>query len=748
MSLFNFFHGKFKYIKVLILTLKVFIIFLLIALGYFLKREEFYTNQIKPLIYKIKYKYKHFNTKTIPLEHLSIEIEDKYLEKTEKDIKNILRDKIILKKYKKKFPALVKYQGISYLAQIKIKGDWFDNVNSSKWSLTIFLDDNKQINGMSQFSIQDPLSQDYLTDWVYQKTMGIYGCINNDINLITVELNNKQKGIYLIHRLFGANWLKEKKLPAGIICQFNDRFLWDELNSRLKFYEKWPKFSALHGYHTIYSSFLEPLDYNLVQSDTLIKKAFENLNTKFYQFLNGDLKPDKLFDLTAMSKYLAISEVLGSAHNYKGWKDRKFFYNLSTGLLEPIAYDAAAVWSIKEIGLTFENLENKIIEGTPLLNPFYYDSTFMSKYLIEMYRLANGFFIDSIFFKIKDSLQGYSKALNTEFSEDVMYSPFYYDSLLNSNVDYIKAILNPSKCLNVFIKKTGIDSITVGVLNIQSLPVYALGFSVNNNFFMKDKLFIPGMSPFEPLKYHYLSFKLNKPAHPDELKLLYSIVGSAQIMSSKILPWSYPDTSLHVLKTNTSNAVNLIKSDKYSGFFDVTNQDITFHSDTIIFRDKIFIPPGYKVFSNPGTNFIFVDSAAVTSFSPFIFKGEEDNPITISPKGNGNAHRIQLVTGRQKNLFKYVLFSGNQNDTITSEESFISLEGSLAYFISCLFDTSKTLQIRTARSKVIVRNSSFFSFSPYTTMKFYFSEISFDKCYLQYPFNTMVFNFKSLVENY
>ncbi len=61
-------------------------------------------------------------------------------------------------------------------AKFRVKGDWTDHLEGEKWSFRINLQEEGQILGTRQFSIETPSSRNFLYEWAFHKNLQKKGC--------------------------------------------------------------------------------------------------------------------------------------------------------------------------------------------------------------------------------------------------------------------------------------------------------------------------------------------------------------------------------------------------------------------------------------------------------------------------------------------------------------------------------------------------------------------------------------------
>ena len=84
-------------------------------------------------------------------------------------------------------------------AEIRLKGDWTDHLEGEKWSFRIHLkEDDAQVLGFRQFSIQTPETRNFLYEWAMHQNLAEEDVLTTRYDFVNVMLNGELLGIYAI----------------------------------------------------------------------------------------------------------------------------------------------------------------------------------------------------------------------------------------------------------------------------------------------------------------------------------------------------------------------------------------------------------------------------------------------------------------------------------------------------------------------------------------------------------------------
>ncbi|MCH8820816.1 MAG: hypothetical protein IIB03_10945, partial [Acidobacteria bacterium] len=92
-------------------------------------------------------------------------------------------------------PAQLEFEGQSFPAEMRLKGDGSDHWEGEKWSFRIKLDGDHQLLGMRRFSIQDPRTRNNLFEWGYLENLRNEGILAPRYEFVQVVFNGVKLGI-------------------------------------------------------------------------------------------------------------------------------------------------------------------------------------------------------------------------------------------------------------------------------------------------------------------------------------------------------------------------------------------------------------------------------------------------------------------------------------------------------------------------------------------------------------------------
>jgi len=261
---------------------------------------------------KIKFtslKYVFLNNK---LENVVIKIDQKNLYNLELQRKNKKNDnKNFFVDFSK---ASLKKGETDYDIKMRIKGDrvlhWYDKDQSS---YKIDLRGKKRIWGLEEFSVQKPITRNYIYEYIFHKLLEANKLISLKYFFINLSLNDTDQGIYAVEEGFSKELIERNKKRNGPI------FGLEEISGVIYPDVKYDLYSKKYWEDN--------------QSE-LIKIALSKLE----KLKRKKINIDEILDMEKWATFFAIIDLSHTLHGSLS-KSVKLYYNPVTAKFEPIGFD-------------------------------------------------------------------------------------------------------------------------------------------------------------------------------------------------------------------------------------------------------------------------------------------------------------------------------------------------------------------------------------------------------------------------
>ena len=356
--------------------------------------------------------YSYYNLKSLKflifnndLENVTLNINQKNLYNLELQRKNKLEG---LSEETQRFSrASLNSNKKNYDIKLRVKGDrslhWYDR-NQTSYKIDLRGDD--RIWGLEEFSIQKPITRNYIYEYIFHKLLENNNLIALKYFFINLSLNDTNQGIYAVEEGFSKELIERNEKRNGPIFGVEESV---SLN--------YPKIE-----YDLYSK-----NYWISNHSELIKNAY----IKLEKIKNGKKDIEKIFDLEKWATYFAIIDLTGNYHGSIP-KSVKLYYNPVTAKFEPIGYDGHYNANLFQnfLIMDFLDYENKncsyICRDREWYVRFLKNDKFKNIYLEKLKEISSQKLIEN-FFKENDKTINF---YNTQFlSENSKKDRVFYKGL-------------------------------------------------------------------------------------------------------------------------------------------------------------------------------------------------------------------------------------------------------------------------------------------------------------------------------
>lgn len=412
------------------------------------------TNSLKSSYYKIT---------TRPNHYLSLEVSFDSLQSLRDKRTQALQTGILLTSSDDFVPADISYQDSTYAVDIRLKGDWLDQVQGDLWGLRIKTDNDQVIFGTDRFSLQPPGSRHYLNEWIFFEALKDEGVIALNYDFVHANINGEHKGIYAFEEHFTKYLLERNQRRESPILKFNEDQLWQDTAVMISMGD-FGKSNRFINNELVFAP-VDSFRANKIKSDPELSRLYADASAKLYAVNQNQLDPAEVFDIETWTSYLALADVFGSQHGLS-WQNLRFYYNPLTALFEPIPFDSMPGNITDHL-----NLERN---GTDLLSLLMQNTKFKTAYLQKLHQYSQDSYLDSLISTYRKDLDYYQRLirrdnLNYTFDPDVFYQNAAYTRHLLENRQAIHVYLPSDN--QEFINKLYINNLSHAPISlIKSLP--------------------------------------------------------------------------------------------------------------------------------------------------------------------------------------------------------------------------------------------------------------------------------------
>jgi hypothetical protein len=543
-------------------------------------------------------------------------------------------------------PANIRTDNKSVKAKIRLQGDreihWAD---PERWSFRVQVSDDT-VFGMRKFSIQHPVTRNYIYEWMFHDFLKREGLIGLNYQFVTLNVNGTNKGVYALEEKSDKILIESNQRRNGPIFKFtfdggiNFDTFWDDIRVSAYQEKAW------------------------TSNDPILLAKAEQL---LLEFIHGDLTVDEVFDTDKLARFFAITDLFSMFHATIPDGIRLYF-NPITQLFEPIGSDGHF------LDKAYPMLVSQLSEFTGEQGFWgygkWYERLFdiedgenvelYEKYMSELDRLSSPGYIEEYLEDIDREINNILDFIYSDFPFSDLWtmhpltgvSPFfYYDKnvILNKRSTIKERIKLNSP---LYVKDINYDgeSLSLNLSNKAKLPIKIINVKFDNKFF--DPLlsnYIDGISnnrlnANEPI--HFISktpgSSINK-SNELVLKIQYSVIGMSEVYDQTFF---YSDNSLAINKEGNLNKFNFIQVD---------GSNLYLGPGDIELAGDLIVPETYKLIILPGTSIDLTNSSRIISYSPIIIKGIQNKRIEIY-SSDVTGQGILVIKAKGDSVIDYVDF--------------------------------------------------------------------------------------------
>ncbi len=249
-----------------------------------------------------------------------------------------------------------------------------------------------------------------MTEWIFLKIIEQQYVLSLRSDVVVLNINNN-KTICTFEEHF-TYYLTDRfnRAPGPIICISEDLF-WN--HGRLNDSVKYKNEKEIYLNSPIKEfKYYAPLDSNIVRT---AKNLLNN-------FRNKQKDVNEVFDVNKLAIHLATSD-LTNTHQGLRWHNRRFYYNPSSGRLEPIGFDGSN-WK----PLSAFTLDDQALISLEWSNLFS-NKEFVKAYLFHLDRMSKKMFLDQFFNQYNHEI---NELENRIYKENLFHSSDYNFLYINA----------------------------------------------------------------------------------------------------------------------------------------------------------------------------------------------------------------------------------------------------------------------------------------------------------------------------
>lgn len=382
------------------------------------------------------------------LEQVEINISSENFNQILSKREEALKSKVLISNSDDWVKANINWNRESKKCKIRLKGDWTDHLVGQKWSFRINITGGKKVHGYSRFSIQNPLSRNYLSEWFIHQIFFDENVLTTRYDFINLKLNGVSQGLFVSEEHFTDELLTAQNRIKGVIIKFDEGPMWQFRS------EKRPKSEGHPFWYQ--SAEIIPFGSKNIFSDNQLFPDYLNARDLLHRFQFSGGNIDQVFDIDKMARFIALVDVFNAYHGLI-WHNLRFYYNPETSKLEPIAYDLFTEYDPRDeyttgfVGLNFINKQN--IGDYFEFQILFTSKDFINKYIEYLYEFTSPEFLTNQLKNNQEKIKFYENEIKKEYHFYRFDTLFYIENAKNIRDKLPEFKTNSLKLLNYKSKK-------------------------------------------------------------------------------------------------------------------------------------------------------------------------------------------------------------------------------------------------------------------------------------------------------
>ncbi|MFT4520738.1 MAG: hypothetical protein ACI9JM_003144 [Halioglobus sp.] len=585
--------------------------------------------------------------------------------------------------------------------RLRLKGDWGDHIDHpTKLSFRIKVKKEGYVFGMKRFSIQHPKTRNSQGELLMLDEMRRWGILAPRYRLVDVRINDYRIGVMALEEHISKELLESQQRREGPVVVVDEDPMWRQrdLNARMAHQYSDGKAPTMHHAHFRLNDL--PVK-QFGAPDYLPGTTATNNSTRalslYRDYLDGVVPAKQVFNLPQLARWWVLVNTWYGCHGVAD-HNRRFYFNPTTNLLEPIAFDNTPIPS--ERGEQAENCDT-LVAPYVLSNPAFqgyvldfseqllasYQSTqwqlqFQQAQVDALNILALDTEVETSTLFVKDFLSNLSQFLDTikfrkvkrVVKEDIRdFVRYFPDAPLQFHV---RAFLIPTQVgMTLEIKNlTGepLRNIRVTLSEGDGTPIAVEGPAVVPEF--------QGATAAEK-PVHIVFIDIDR-----QFTKGTNVTVAFQFRDKSFVELAVPQFRNHDTGYDADFAAAL--AGRTGVELDTEAKTITFGRATHVFEHSVEIDQGWSVTAVAGAKLSFLSGATLKIRGPLYFRGTETDPVVvnISPalgyRDVGAWGGILVVGSAGRSHIQHAVLSGAGEQTLANRQDYYGITGCISFYES------------------------------------------------------------------
>ena len=299
--------------------------------------------------------------------------------------------------------TLVVNNKLLFKSKVRLRGTYLDHAIGDKWSFRIKLKNNKTLYGMNRFSLHNPLTRMWLSEWLYHKALKYSGLMYLEYKFVDLYINGSFRGVYAIEEFMHANLVEKNNRRDGVLLRQHN-FLFNQKK---------------------------------IEKNEKLRRIYNEYKIIYDKYKKNEIKVSDFYDVEKLAQHFAITQIFGSGHSHAelNWIT---YYNPITKKVEVIGYDSNSGRILTDAKLQIEPGAEFYFKNTHI-EKIFEDREFVQLYLFYIAKYSQKEYFSKFFDRYQTELLDQINIIRRVKPWQVVNQ---YKEIIYANQEYITEYLS------------------------------------------------------------------------------------------------------------------------------------------------------------------------------------------------------------------------------------------------------------------------------------------------------------------
>lgn len=538
-------------------------------------------------------------------------------------------------------------------AEIRLKGDFVDQLATPRWPLRVQLKGDAMFMGMKRFSLHDPSARNFIYEWIVHQAMKREGVISLRYDFLDVTLNGRFLGLYAIEEHFDRLLIENNRRREGPIIHYSEQADFENYHHYGRDVNRDRRVDYMASAIDVYADGSQA-------KDPAFQAMYREARRLLEGFRRSELGACEAFDCDLLAKYFAMVDLFYARHaalhgNFK------LYYNPVTARIEPIMFDAEYVGDerARGLGLLAENWYTENFCPVPTI---FTDNDFFARYMKELERVYQSDLVPELLADLGPEIARRVAWIRRDRPE-FRFDPGYF----HARRGVVRKVLTSPVGLHAYAdpQPDADGRIRIDFTNVKPFPVRVHAAVLRDGMSDRDLIpaeipaggmILPPTIPSRPAEPRTFVFDAPEgtgwtAGHAGRIFVRYAPIGLEAAAEVRAIALPLEDAWIA-----SENPLATARPLSDFGFLraDESGSRIEIAPGEWRIEGTLLIPEGHLLVGGGGTTLELAAGAAIVSRSPLLLRGSEGSPFVI--RGAEGAGGVAVLNAKERSALLHVSF--------------------------------------------------------------------------------------------